>query len=213
MPTYQLPKFLLLVFCLVTSVSSFAQDVLPKNALQFAAGYSRHGSGDLGGFVFGTEYIRYKTRTFSLNYNFRAGINFGKDEIMVHNNTTGTTKDQSIRYTTAGVQAGVNGQLSFVRTKRTEMLVSLGAFGRFQSASNGSDGYSLYMPSATGIPSVLVEYDNRTPQNTVAFGGIFQLQYKYHFNNKYFLGIGPGFQTDTNGDAILQGVAMVGRRF
>ena len=183
-----------------------------KHAIQLIGGYSRHGSGDMKGIVFGTEYINYLTKRFSLNYNIRATINSSKDEYIVTNNTTGTTTDASIRYTTAGVQLGVNAGLSVIKSTRHDLKISLGAFGRYQSASNGSDGYAAYYPPVTGVPTVLIGYDNRTPQETVAVGGILQFQYDFTFGNKVYIGVILGFQTDTNGDAIPQVALTVGRR-
>jgi hypothetical protein len=183
-----------------------------KSAIQLIGGYSLHGSGDMKGIVFGTECINYLTRRFSLNYNIKATINSSKDEYLVTNNTTGTTTDASIRYTTAGVQLGVNAGISIIKSIRHELKISLGAFGRYQSASNGSDGYSAYYPPITGVPTVLIGYDNRTPQETVAVGGILQFQYDFTFGNKVYIGVIPGFQTDTNGDAIPQVALTVGRR-
>ena len=190
--------------------NSNAQDKLPVNAIQVIGGYSRHGSGDYDGIVFGTEYIHYHTKKLSLAYSFRGTINDGKTTIIVNN--TGSSHDASIRFTTAGVQLGVNGGLSIIRSQHHELMLSLGAFGRYQSASNGSDGYSLYYPPATGQPTVLVGYDNKTNQNTYAFGGIGQLHYNYTFKSKLFIGILGAFQTDTNGDVIPQAALSVGKR-
>ncbi len=198
-----------LFFC--SSVS--AQTNLPGRAIQLTGGYARHGSGDYNGISFGAEYIRYPARRFSLNYNFRASINHGKDEIIIEDNNTGITKDGSIRFTTAGVQAGVNAGFSFIRTAKHELLTSLGLFARYQSASNGTDGYRLYYPNTTGVPAVLVEYMNRTPQETASVGGIFQLQYNYTINNRISIGLLGGFQTDSNSDAIIQGGITIARRF
>jgi hypothetical protein len=200
---------------IVLSCSSLviAQDRLPGNAIQVVGGYSRHGSGDYKGIVFGTEYIKYYAKRFSLNYNIRSTINSGKDEFIVTNNATGTRTDASFRYTTAGVQLGASAQYSFIRSSKHEVLISLGAFGRYQSASHGSDGYSIYYPQATGEPTILIGFDNRTPQETFAVGGLLQLNYSYTFNNKIFIGLTPGFQTDTNGDAIVQAALTIGRRF
>ena len=189
-----------------------AQNNLPDHALQVAGGYGKHGSGDLNGVVFGAEYINYLSEKFSLNYNFRAGIHDGKDEIIATNNTTGTRTDASVRFTTAGVQLGVNGQYSMLRNAKHELLVSLGAFGRYQSASNGTDGYSVYYPAITGIPTALIGFDNRSPMETFAVGGLLQLQYNYTFRYKMFIGVTPGFQTDTNGDALPQVAFIIGRR-
>ena len=198
---------ILFVYCI-----SKAQDKLPDNAIQVIGGYSKHGSGDFEGIVFGTEYIHYHTKKLSLIYSFRGTINDGKETIIVNNTTTGTRTDASIRFTTAGIQLGVNGGLSIIRSPHHELMFSLGAFGRYQSASNGSDGYSLYYPQTTGQPTVLVGYDNKTPQNTYAFGGIGQLHYNYTFKSKFYIGILGAFQTDTNGDVIPQAALSVGRR-
>lgn len=198
---------IMFVYC-----NSNAQDKLPGKALQVIGGYSKHGSGDYEGIVFGTEYVNYHTKKLSLTYSIRGTINDGKETIIVNNTTTGSRTDASIRFTTAGVQLGVNGGLSIIRSQHHEIMLSLGAFGRYQSASNGSDGYTLYYPQATGQPTVLVGYDNKTAQNTYAFGGIGQLHYNYTFKSKLYMGIHGAFQTDTNGDAIPQAALSVGRR-
>ena len=189
------------------------ETALDKNqAIQLTGGYSRHGSGDMKGIVFGTEYIRYVTKRFSLSYNIRATINSGKDEFIINNLVTGARTDASVRYTTAGVQLGVNAGLSFVKSARHDLRISCGPFGRYQSASNGSDGYSVYYPQTTGAPTILIGYDNRTLQETFAVGGVLQFQYDYTFSNNIYIGITPGFQTDTNGDAVLQLAFTLGRR-
>ena len=198
---------ILFVYC-----SSNAQDKLPNKAIQVIGGFSKHGSGDFEGIVFGTDYINYHTKKLSLTYSFRGTINDGKETIIVNDASTGTRTDASIRFTTAGVQLGVNGGLSIIRSRHHELMLSLGAFGRYQSASNGSDGYSLYFPQATGQPTVLVGYDNKTDQNTYAFGGIGQLHYNYTFKSKLYIGILGAIQTDTNGDLIPQAALSVGRR-
>ncbi|MBL7740972.1 MAG: hypothetical protein JNK14_17250 [Chitinophagaceae bacterium] len=198
---------------LVFFFTTMAQNKLPGKAIQVAGGYSRHGSGDLKGIVFGAEYRNYLSKRFSLNYSLRGTINSGKETIIVNNLITGERTDASVRFTTAGVQAGVNGGLSIIRDLKHELMVSLGAFGRYQSASNGDDGYSIYYPQQTSQPTVLIGYDNRTPQEIFTAGGIFQLQYSFTFRNKVFIGLAPGFQTDTNGDVILQAALTAGKRF
>jgi hypothetical protein len=189
-----------------------AQKPLPTHAFQFMGGYSNHGSGDMKGIVFGTDYIKYLAPKFSLAYNLRGSINSSKHTIIVNNIDWGTSHDASIRFTTAGVQLGINGRLSAVRNSRHELAVSLGAFGRYQSASNGSDGYSLYNPLTTGVPTMLVGYQNSTPQETIALGGLLQLEYNYTIKNKVYIGLLPAFQTDTNGDVLPQLSVSVGRR-
>ena len=181
------------------------------SSISFVGGFGKHGSGDMKGIVFGGDYTVYYSRKFSLTYNFRGGVHSSIHPIHVDNG--GNITDASIRFTTAGFQLGANAGLSVLNSAHHEVMIKLGAFGRYQSASNGSDGYSLYSPTTTGVPTVLVGYDNRTPQQTLAFGGVVQLQYNFTFNSNLFLGIQPAFQTDTNGDVILQASLVVGKRF
>jgi hypothetical protein len=182
-----------------------------KDAMYFFGGVSKHGSGDMKGMVFGVEYTSYFNKRFSLTYSLRSTINSSKDKILVDNG--GTVTDASVRFTTAGVQLGVNGGISIIHSAHHEFMIKLGPFGRYQSASNGSDGYRLYDPAATGIPTYLVEYQNVTPQETVVIGGILQFQYNFTFGKDIFIGLQPGFQTDTNADAILQASLTIGKRF
>ncbi len=182
-----------------------------KDAMYFFAGVSKHGSGDMKGMVFGVEYTSYFNKRFSLTYSLRSTINSSTDKILVDNG--GTVTDASVRFTTAGVQLGVIGGTSLIHSAHHEFMIKLGAFGRYQSASNGSDGYILYGPAATGVPTYLVGYQNVTPQETVALGGILQFQYNFTFGKNLFIGLQPGFQTDTNGDAIPHVALTIGKRF
>ncbi len=193
-------------------IPAHSQNTLPGKSLYVSAGYGKHGSGDLNGIVFGASLAKYHTKRFSLTYNLVGTIHYGKDEYIVNNTTTGERIDASVRYTTAGVQAGVSAGWSIVRTRRFEFLTAIGAFGRFQSASNGSDGYELYLPPRTGQPTILIGYDNSTPQNTFAAGGIFLLQVNYSIGDKVMIGLQPAFQTDTNGDLIPHISFIIGCR-
>ncbi len=187
-----------------------AQEKKSFHSFEAFGGKSRHGSGDMKGYVFGAGVTRELKNRFSLKYNIAGTINNQKHTIIVDNG--GNITDASIRFTTAGVQLGVNAGYGIVKTPHHDFIVSLGIFGRYQSASNGDDGYSLYGPQTTGLPVVLVGYNNHTPQETIALGGLFQLQYNYVFKSKCFLGIAPGFQTDTHGDAIVQAALVVGKK-
>lgn len=202
----------LLIICLVLlSIKTEGQNKI--RAFEFLGGYSTHGSGDMLGITFGGGYKTYLSKRFSLNYNMRAHINSSKEKIIVNNMLLpNNRRDASIRFTTAGVQLGINAGYSLIRTAKHEFMVSLGGFGRYQSASNGSDGYSLYFPATTGQPTVLVGYDNRTPQETITAGYLVQFHYNYTFKNNVFIGLLPGWQNDTNGDIITQVALTVGKR-
>jgi len=201
---------LLICFALF-SINTEAQNKI--RAFEFLGGYSTHGSGDMLGITFGGGYKTYLSKRFSLNYNMRAHINSSREKIIVNNVLVpGSRQDASVRFTTAGVQLGVNAGWSLIRTTQHEFMVSVGGFGRYQSASNGSDGYSLYFPATTGQPTVLVGYDNHTPQETITAGYIIQFHYNYTFKNNVFIGLLPGWQNDTNGDIITQVALTVGKR-
>jgi hypothetical protein len=204
-------KFVLVLSMFVGTAQG--QDQLPKQALQVVAGISNHTGGDALGVTFGTEYLKYYSNKFSLAYNIRGTIHNYKHEYFVTYAPSGRVTDASIRFTTAGVQTGVNAGFSIIRTRNHELAISLGAFGRYQSSSNGEDGYSVLYPNTTaGIPTYLFSFDNMTPQATFAVGGLLQLSYNVRVGNGY-IGILPGLQTDSHGDLILQVLLTGGRRF
>lgn len=184
-----------------------------EESFQFMTGYSKHGSGDMKGIVFGAEYWKSLDSRFSLGIMLRSTINSIKHTIIFNNTTTGTVTDASVRFTTAGVQLGPIGSYSFVSNARNKLGIGLGVFGRYQSASNGSDGYAILLPPVTNYPGALIEYYNTTPQHTFSVGGLLQLQYQYFFNDRIFAGLVAGFQTDTNGDALPQAGLVIGKRF
>jgi hypothetical protein len=209
---------LFVIFAFVSIACPFqalnAQAALPNQAFHFNSGYSTHGTGDMLGITFGAGYITYLSKKVSLDFNMRAHIHSSKDELIVYSNSFLTgRRDQSVRFTTAGVQLGINGGYSILRNRHHEFMVNAGAFGRYQSASNGSDGYSLYSPGTTGQTGYLVGYDNSTPQQTISAGYLFQVQYNYTLKNNIYLGLAPGFQNDTNGDVIVHAGLAIGKRF
>jgi hypothetical protein len=180
-------------------------------AFQLIAGYSRHGSGDMDGIVFGADYTRYLSHAFSLNINIRGTINYDKDDYSYTNPTTHIRTDASVPFTTAGAQVGINAQLSALRSRHHEIMFSLGGFGRYQSAS--PDGYSVTSPQTSGNPEFIFNFYNWNKQNTVSAGLLLQLHYNFTFNNNLMLGIKGGIQTDTEGDLIPQAALSVGKRF
>ena len=187
---------------------------LPTQAFKFAGGYSKHGSGDLNGVIFGAEYSRYLTQKFSVSINMRGTINDGQATLIVNEANSGSTSDNSLHYTTAGVQLGVDAGLSLVRTLKHEVKASLGAFGRYQSNSLPG-GYAIHNPNQTNQPAFLIEFLNSpdTPRETFSIGGGLQIEYSFTFKNKIQVGISPGLQTDINGDTIPFCALKIGKLF
>lgn len=184
-----------------------------RESVRLLLGFSKHGSGDMKGVVFGTEYARSMSDKFSLGLLLAGSINSDRHAIMVENQVSGQKIDASVRFTTAGVQLGPLARWHIVRSARHDLSLGLGVFGRYQSASNGSDGYAVYMPQTTGAPTVLIGYQNRTPQHTVAFGGLLQVGYSFALGRAFTFGVFAGFQTDTNGDALPQAGLVLGRKW
>lgn len=179
---------------------------------QLIAGPSRHGSGDMGGIVFGADYTQYLSHSFSLNINILGTIHHDQDNYSYTNPTTLIKSDASIRSIIAGTQLGINAQLSALRSLHHEIMFSLGGFGRYQSTT--PDGYAIsYYPPATGYPEMIVNLYNSSKQITISAGLLLQLHYNFTFNNNLVLGITGGIQTDTEGDLILQAALSIGKRF
>lgn len=138
---FQPPKFLFLkkYFFLVSTLMYasllWSQPGLPNKQIQLTGGYSHHGSGDLKGIIFGAEHVKYKSKKFSIAYNLRATINDGQETLIVTDLGSGTRIDNSIHFTTAGVQLGADAGYSLLRNQKHEVKLSIGAFGRYQSSS------------------------------------------------------------------------------
>ncbi len=187
-------------------------DEWADEAFQFMGGFAHHSSGDFGGLLFGASYTRYLSHRFSLNLNLRGSIH---DQEMYfsfpHPTIQGETVESSMRSTTAGVQLGVDAQLSVIRSQHHEVMIGLGGFGRYQTSS--PDGYGAYNPIASGIPEVVFSMYNYSKQHTIAAGALAQVQYNFTFSNNLLLGIKGGVQDDTEGDLIWQAGLSVGKRF
>jgi len=184
-----------------------------NRSINFIGGYGIHrpASGRIHGWTYGTEYTVYYTEKLSVTYNFRGDIYSWRHLIRYDNGANVT--DASIRFTTAGFQLGANGGISLIQRKRHELMIKLGAFGRYQSASNGSDSYTVYYPPTSGLQAVVVAYNNMTQQETLALGAVLQLQYNFTFKSNVFIGAQPSLQTDSNKDPIVQVSFVIGKRF
>lgn len=200
-----------LTFCLLLiSAFSFAQNKNNKS-IQLILGRATHGSGDIRGLIFTTEYAKYFKKRLSWIVGIGGTIHDGSLPVFF-TVPNGNTVDGSVRYTTAGVQ--VNGQIgySFLKTISHEMQLRLGALVRYQSSSY-FDQVSILFPIITGLPYPVVVFNNTTPQRTYSIGGNLEIHYNYTITKKIMIGIIAGLQTDTNGDTISQLSLSIGRRF
>lgn len=204
-------KKLILLLLLITSFSLFSQTKLPKQQFEIIAGRSTHGTGDLRGLIFISEYSKYFTKKLSWTAALGGTIHDGSLPLFF-NDPGSQSIDGSIRYTTAGVQTAGYLGYSFIRTNRHEVQVRAGALLRYQSSSYYNEVSVLY-PLATGLAIPVNYFVNTTPQRTFAFGGSSELLYSYTFKKEISLGVLAGLQTDTNGDTITQTALTIGKRF
>jgi hypothetical protein len=215
--TISIPSFLcryvmiLFITSVFVSASSNAQSGLPSQGVELYGGYADHGTGDMKGIVYGVSYRNYLSRRLSVAADLRSTINNSIEPIF-YAGPAGRITDGSIRFTTAGVQVGVNAGFSIIRSREHEFMVSLGGFGRYQS-SNYPDIYSISYNQSNPLQGPTVSFDNRSPQKTFTAGYLVQTRYNYTFLNKFFAGPGLAFQNDTNGDVISEIIFFIGRRF
>jgi hypothetical protein len=183
---------------------------LPVHHLQVAMGSSRHGSGDMNGIMFSTEYSRYIQRKVSWHASLSGTIHNGNTPLHF-TDQQGNDVDGSIRYAASGMQlAGLMGY-SIARSAWFDFQAKAGLLFRYQS-STVPDQYEIAYPGATGLPYPVIIYRHSSPQQTYSGGGIVQLSYNFTFKEKYSLGLLTGFQADIAGDNIFHAMLAAGIR-
>ena len=195
---------------MLTSAALYAQENFHQQYIRALGGYSRTGSGDLGGFMYGAEYSNYFGRQISWSAGFNGFIYDGEEEILPVNYPN-RRSDGSLRHTTAGVQVTAHLGLNVIKTAVHDLQFRVGPLVKYQSTS--LDGYSITYPLVTNYPEPVVTFHNVNPQRTLAVGGSLQILYSYSINSKISIGALAGAQTDTQGDFIRQLSLTVGRKF
>ena len=203
-------KFIFLL--LIVSFSSYAQNKnnINNKHIQFNLGRASHGTGDMRGLIFTTEYGKDFKKHLSWIIGISGTIHDGFRSNFFESN--GNLIDGSIRYTTAGVQTVGQIGYSAIKTTEHEIQIRAGALVRYQSSSFYDD-VSILFPGGTGLPFPVIVFNNTTPQRTYSIGGNFEIHYNYTITKKIMIGILAGLQTDTNGDTISQLSLSIGRRF
>jgi hypothetical protein len=179
---------------------------LPAHVVQMSWGFAK------GGKLVGAEYSMYCSDKASVSLAARSHFTKEKHTVQLVNTTTGKFQDAQTESSATGIQLGFNGRKGIVRNGTSELLVSLGAFGRFQSRSGVPDGKPVYYSDENNMP-VGPETTGASRKNSFAYGGIVQLQYNLTCNRNFTVGIAPGYQLDNNGDGLPQVALVLGRRF
>jgi hypothetical protein len=177
-----------------------------------ASPISYHGSGDLGGTVFGLAYAKFLKPRFEVMAEIGTSMHYGE---MAYYTTSLPNRlvDASFRYNTTGIQLSNLFGYTPLRTKMHEFKFAAGYLVRYQ-VSSYPNGYSVrFINPVVGVPEPLFSFNHTEPARTISLGYQAQISYSLTIPSNYFAGAGIGFQNDTRGDAITQIFLKIGKRF
>jgi len=206
-------KYLLLLFFIFINGKLLSQhnSELLNNSLQLDIARSKHGTGDSPGFIMNAEYKKYFRQRLSFSIGLGATINDGSVPIF-YTDQNGNNIDASIRYNTDGLQLSSKLGISFIKNTDNDFGFQIGPLLRYQSSSY-YDELNVLFPLLTGLPFPVTATINNSPQKTYSLGGLAQLYYNHAINDKVYIGVSIGLQTDTNGDTIKQAGLACGMKF
>ena len=119
-------KILILFFLLNTAVFlGFSQvKTSPKHFIGLNIANSFHGSGDLRGIAFNTEYAQKFGKRIFWTATFGGTLNDGAWDF-VHIDQNNKITNSSIRYTTGGIQSTLGLNYNFIQTANSEVYLGL----------------------------------------------------------------------------------------
>lgn len=206
MRTFILLFNLLLV---LISFNVYGQD--SKNSLSAEFGKNMHGTGDMIGFQYGLRYNYFLSKRFDLIIAFEANLNDSRDNLFIWEDPDGNEYDSTLHDVLAGMQLNFGIGLNIVNTQKHQFGLNPSIFFRYQADSQLGTKITDY-PPLTGYPVPIRYLIREEPGNTYAAGGSIRFFYNYKFSAKYFIGINPGFQLDSNEDTILFSTLSFGIR-
>ncbi len=203
--------YLISVFLLLSAYGNAQSAPLPQQHLFFIIGKSKHGTGDIRGLFFTTEYSKRFRDRLSYSVGISGTINDREDK-RTFSAPDGSTIDGSIRDAIAGFQISNHLGYHFIKNSSHNFQVRLGALLRYQTISFADATTTLY-PPITGLPIPVIYFENTSPQRTYTIGATTQIRYDFIIHKSTTLGLLGGFQTDTNGDVISQVSLSIGKTF
>ncbi len=198
---------LFILFLTLTSINFYGQN--SNNSLSADFGVNMHGSGDIRGYQYGLRYNHFLSKTFDLIIAFEANLNDSQDYEFIWEDPDGNEYDSTLHDVIAGMQINLGIGLNIINTNKHQFGLNPSVFFRYQATSILATTITDF-PALTGYPVPIRYLIREEPGNTTAVGGSIRLFYNYKFNSKYFAGINPGFQLDSNGDTILFGTLSFG---
>ena len=180
-----------------------------RNSLSAEFGPNMHGTGDIKGIQYGLRYNRFLNKRFDLIVAFEANLNDSPGELYIWEDPEGNEYDGTLHNVIAGIQLNVGIGFNIINSDRHKFGLNPSIFIRYQ-ANSLFNTTVIDFPTLTGYPVPIRTLLRDEPGNTYAAGGSLRLFYNYKINSKYFLGINPGFQTDSEEDTILFGTLSFG---
>jgi hypothetical protein len=182
-----------------------------KEFLGISVGRSKHGTGDINGFAFNSEYSKQFRRKLSWSATFGGTLHDGSRDLFF-TAPNGNNVDGSIRYTTGGIQSTIGINYNIIQKSHGELFLRINSLFRYQSTSY-YDIVTILYPPITGLPIPVVYFENMSPARTFAVGGTGQVGYNYTMANRIVLRLFGDFQVDSNGDVLSQIGLAIGKRF
>jgi hypothetical protein len=160
---------------------------------------STHGTGDINGFNFSSNYINTINNKLSYLISFGGSTHHGKDVLFY--NVDNRNIDGSILFTTSGIQLGFGLDYKFINFKTHTFRFRLVPFLRYQSTSI-PDVSTILFPPLTELPIPVIFFEQNTPSETLAIGLETNIVYNFSVSSSISLNLVGSFQFDTNGDTI-----------
>jgi hypothetical protein len=190
-----------------------------KNQYSLELGYSKSGTGDLGGIFITNSF----TKQFKPKLHYKIGLSTSIHQnrgALIYTAVNGDRIDGTLRKVTAGLQLNFNYGYSFIRNLKHDFGISAGTVIRYQTTSIHDEVTGFY-PSINGYgpgffenyPFSLLSIINTGPQQTGAIGASLNLFYSYSLSKRLQIGIVTAFQFDTNGDVFKNICLKTGYRF
>lgn len=187
--------FLLLLFLFQISYGQGE----PIKFIELDVARSIHGSGDLRGINFSSNYVFQKNRFSQLVF-IKGTIHDGEDT-QIFELPGGRINDGSIRYTTAGVQVGYGIRYGFIKLKKHDTEIGVNGFGRYQSSSL-YDVLTTYFAPLSDLPFPVAVFEHFESARTYAVGLNLILSHRFQITETVGIKAFGDFQYDTNGDTI-----------
>ncbi|MBU3027793.1 hypothetical protein [Zobellia galactanivorans] len=183
----------------------------PKSYLEFSFGLSRHGTGDITGYHFGTNYGKEFSNKFYWQLGFEGTLNDSPYTPLFYELSDGERVDATLHTVTAGFQLVTGIRYNFIQTTNQRFGLSILPLFRYQATSL-MDLDSVLYPAGTDLPYPVRSSIRFSPARTFAVGASLRLNYYFQIGDSFYLGLLGAVQFDSNSDTIPHFGLVFGKR-